>query len=73
MRVSSVDTHQTPTELSVVSEVEPIVARSLKLIDAQVLNLDVALDRFKPQLDLPVSPTALKQRMPQINHRNISG
>ncbi len=62
-----VDSRSTPSGLSVVYQVEPVIVRSLQLSGAKALPLDVALDRFKPQLGNPISPTTISQSVDQIN------
>lgn len=62
-----VNSRSTPTGLSVVYQVEPVVVRSLQLSGARALTLDVALERFKPQLGATINPFALNQGVQQIN------
>lgn len=62
-----VDSRSTPSGLSVVYQVEPVIVRSLQLSGAKALPLDVALDRFKSQLGNPISPTTISQSVDQIN------
>lgn len=62
-----VNSRSTPTGLSVVYQVEPVVVRSLQLSGAKALTLDVALERFKPQLGATINPFALNQGVQQIN------
>lgn len=69
-----VNSRQTPTGLSVVYEVEPVVVRrrsppqaSFTLTGAKVLPPDVAIDSFKPQFGNTVSPAVLNQGVEQIN------
>jgi outer membrane protein insertion porin family len=53
--------------LSVLFQVEPMVVRSLRLNNAQVLTPEVATTLFQPQLGAPVSPTGLTQAVRRIN------
>lgn len=62
-----VNSRSTPTGLSVVYQVEPVVVRSLQLSGARALTLDVALERFKPQLGATINPFTLNQGVKQIN------
>ncbi len=61
------NSRSTPLGLSVAYQVQPVVVHSLQLSGAKVLTLDVALERFKPQLDKPISPAAISQSVAQIN------
>jgi len=63
----SVNTSPTPGGLSVVYQVQPVIVRSVQLQGAQVLTLDVALQRFQPQFGLPISPASLRQGVEEIN------
>jgi len=62
-----VNSRSTPSGLSIVYQVEPVVVRSLQLSGAKALTLDVALNSFKPQLGNPISPPAISQGVAQIN------
>lgn len=62
-----VNSRSTPAGLSVVYQVEPVVMRSLQLSGARALTLDVALERFKPQLGAAISPATLNQGVQKIN------
>ena len=62
-----VNSRITPLGLSVAYQVQPVVVRSLQLSGAKALTLDVALERFKPQLGNPISPAAISQSVAQIN------
>lgn len=69
-----VNSRSTPLGLSVAYQVQPVVVRSLRVryahslqSGAKALTLDVALERFKPQLGNPISPAAISQSVAQIN------
>jgi len=51
----------------VVFQVKPVVLRSLQLTGNQVLSSDVVNNAFKSQLGQPISPTALRQGVQQLN------
>ncbi len=62
-----VSTSQNRDGLNVVFQVEPIVVRSLQLSGNQVLPPAVANDFFKSQIGQPISPTALRQGLEQLD------
>lgn len=62
-----VNSRNTPTGLSVEYQVKPVVVRSLQLSGAKALTYQVALERFQSQIGSPISPTALKQVVEQLN------
>lgn len=63
-RVSSTDN---PNGISVLFQVEPTIVRSLNLVGAQILPLEVANASFQSQLGVPISPTLLNQGAENIN------
>jgi outer membrane protein insertion porin family len=63
----SVNTSSTSGGLSVVYQVQPVVVQSIQLEGARALTLDVALERFQPQFGSPISPTALRQSVQEVN------
>lgn len=57
----------TPTGLSIVYEVQPVIVRSLELEGAKVLTYQEALKSFQPMVGKPISPSQLRAAVQQIN------
>ncbi|MBE9190020.1 BamA/TamA family outer membrane protein [Gloeocapsopsis crepidinum LEGE 06123] len=66
-RNATVSSNPTASGLNVVFQVEPVIVRSLQLAGAKALPQNVALERIKPQIGNPISPSALSQSVEQIN------
>ncbi|MFM7450033.1 MAG: BamA/TamA family outer membrane protein [Leptolyngbyaceae cyanobacterium] len=56
-----------PQGVTVVYAVTPMIVRSLRLVGARVLTLDVANAVFKEQLDQPVRPSTFPSSVKQLN------
>jgi len=63
-RVASVEN---PNGLDVTYEVEPVVLRSLQLVNATALTPAAANQIFAPQLGRPIDPAAIQQGIEQVN------
>jgi len=61
-----VTTQPNSAGVKVVYQVQPVIVRSLQLVNAQVLTPAVANNAFKTQLGTTVSPAALRQGVQQI-------
>jgi outer membrane protein insertion porin family len=64
---ASFTTRTTPNGLSVTFQVQPILVRSLRLVNAQALQPEVANNFFATQIGTTVSPNAINQSIRQIN------
>lgn len=64
---ASVSSSSNAQGLNVLFQLQPMVVRSLRLSNAQVLTLDRANLLFQPQLDAPVTPSGLTAAVRRIN------
>jgi len=64
---ASVASRENPNGLSVTFQVQSIVVRSVRLVNAQALPLTVVNDIFRSQIGTIASPSALNQGVRQIN------
>ncbi|PSB19862.1 hypothetical protein C7B65_09300 [Phormidesmis priestleyi ULC007] len=64
---ASVNSRANSNGLSVTFQVQPIVVRSVQLVNAQALTPAVVNDIFRSQIGTIVSPSALNQGVRQIN------
>lgn len=64
---ASVSSQTNPNGLSVTFRVQPIVVRSIRLVNARALTSEIANSYFKTQIGAIVSPTAINQSIRQIN------
>ncbi len=64
---ASVTSRENPNGLSVTFQVQPIVVRSVQLVNAQALPLAVVNNIFRSQIGTIASPSALNQGVRQIN------
>jgi outer membrane protein insertion porin family len=64
---ASVTSRENPNGLSVTFQVQPIVVRSVQLVNAQALTPAVVNDIFRSQIGTIASPSALNQGVRQIN------
>ena len=66
-RDAKATTQTTSAGVKVVYQVQPVIVRSLQLVNAQVLTPEVVNNLWKTQLGMPVSPNALRQGVQQIS------
>jgi outer membrane protein insertion porin family len=64
---ASVSSSANPQGLNVLFQLEPMVVRSLRLSNAQVLTPDLANTLFQPQLGAAVTPSGLTAAVRRIN------
>ena len=64
---ASVSSRENPNGLSVTFRVQPIVVRSVQLVNAQALTPTVVNEIFRSQIGTIASPSALNQGVRQIN------
>ena len=64
---ATVSSSETPVGLQVVYRVEPLIVRSLQLSGARELKYQVAIEPFKSQIGQPISPSALRNAVKEIN------
>ncbi len=64
---ASVNSRENPSGLSVTFQVQPIVVRSVQLVNAQALTPAVVNEIFRSQIGAIASPSALNQGVRQVN------
>jgi outer membrane protein insertion porin family len=64
---ASVSSQTNPNGLNVTFQVQPIVVRSIRLVNAQALTPTIATSFFQTQIGATVSPTAINQSIRQVN------